>query len=123
MMEDKNVRARPLPVTVAAILLVLFSLTNLLSPFLPMEGVPAFVVYLGVALGVAGLLAAAGLWMLKRWALWLTIVVSVINILSAAPGLAFAPNAVLRAAATVTVVGFAVVVMLVVLPNSRRAYT
>jgi hypothetical protein len=41
-------------VTVAAILLVLFSLINLLSPFLPMEGVPAFVVYLGVALGVAG---------------------------------------------------------------------
>jgi hypothetical protein len=40
------VRARPLPVTVAAILLVLFSLTNLLSPFLPMEAVPAFVVYL-----------------------------------------------------------------------------
>jgi hypothetical protein len=117
------VRARPLPVTIAAILLVLFSLINLLSPFLPMEGVPAFVVYLGVALGLAGLLAAAGLWMLKRWALWLTIVVSVLNILSAAPGLAFAPNVVLRVAAMVTVVGFAVVVLLVVLPNSRRAYT
>jgi hypothetical protein len=117
------VRARPLPVTVAAILMVLFSLANLLSPFLPMEGVPAFVIYLGVALGVAGLLAAAGLWMLKRWALWLTIVVSVLNILSAAPGLAFAPNAGLRAAATVTVIGFALVILLVVLPNSRRAYT
>ncbi len=116
-------RVRPLPVSIAAILMVLFSLTNLLSPFLPMEGVPALVVYLGVALGVAGLLAAAGLWILKRWALWLTIVVSVLNILSAAPGLAFAPNAVLRAAATVTVVGFAVVILLVVLPNSRRAYT
>ncbi len=116
-------RARPLPVTVAVILLVLFSLTNLLTPFLPMEGVPAFVVYLGVALGVAGLLAAAGLWMLKSWALWLTIVVSVLNILSAAPGLAFAPNAGLRVGATLTVVGFAVVVLLVVLPNSRRAYT
>ena len=116
-------RARPLPVTVAAILMVVFSLTNLLSPFMPMEGVPAFVVYLGVALGVAGLLAAAGLWMLKRWALWLTIVVCVLNILSAAPGMAFAPNAVLQAAATVTVVGFAVVILLVVLPNARRAYT
>jgi len=103
--------------------MVVFSLTNLLSPFMPMEGVPAFVVYLGVALGVAGLLAAAGLWMLKRWALWLTIVVCVLNILSAAPGMAFAPNAVLQAAATVTVVGFAVVILLVVLPNARRAYT
>jgi hypothetical protein len=37
--------------------------------------------------------------------------------------LTFAPNVVLRVAATVTVVGFAVVVLLVVLPNSRRAYT
>ena len=116
-------RARPLPVTVAAILMVLFSLANLLSPFMPMEGVPTFVVYLGVVLSVAGLLAAAGLWMLKRWALWLTIVVCVLNILSAAPGLAFAPNAGLRTAATVTVVGFALVILMVVLPNSRRAYT
>jgi uncharacterized membrane protein (DUF2068 family) len=96
---------------------------HLLTPVLPMEGVPAFVIYLGVVLGVAGLVAAAGLWMLKRWALWLTIVVSVLNILSAAPGLAFAPNAGLRVAATVTVVGFALVILLVVMPNSRRAYT
>ena len=116
-------RTRPLPVTIAAILLVLFSLVNLLSPLLPMEGVPAFVVYLGVVLGVAGLLAAAGLWMLKRWALWLAIVVSVLNILSAAPGLAFAPTPMLRVAATVTVVGFALVILLVVLPGSRSAYT
>ena len=116
-------RLRPLPVTIAAVLMALFGLANLLSPVMPMEGVPTFVVYSGVVLGVAGLLAAAGLWMLKRWALWLTIVVCVLNILSAAPGLAFAPSAGLRAAATVTVVGFALVVWLVVLPNSRRAYT
>ena len=116
-------RARPLPVSVAAILMVLFGLANLLSPLVLTEGVPVFVIYLGVALGVAGLLAAAGLWMLKRWALWLAIIVSVLNILSAAPGLAFAPNAGLRVAATVTVVGSALVILLVVLPNSRRAYT
>jgi hypothetical protein len=117
------VRARPLPVTIAAILMVLFSLANLLTPVMPMEGVPTFVVYLGVVLGVAGLLAAGGLWMLKRWALWLTIVVCVLNILSAAPGLAFAPNAGLRASALVGVIGPALVILLVVLPNSRRAYT
>ena len=87
------------------------------------EGVPAFVIYLGVVLGVLGLIGAAGLWMLKRWALWLTIVVCVLNILSAAPGLAFAPTPTLRALATVGVVGFALVILLVVLPNSRRAYT
>jgi hypothetical protein len=41
-------RARPLPVTVAAVLLALFSLLNVIFPLLPTEGVPAFVVYLGV---------------------------------------------------------------------------
>jgi hypothetical protein len=116
-------RTRPLPVTVSAILLALLSLTNLLSLFLPMEGVPAFVIYLGVVLGVAGLAAAAGLWMLKRWSLWLTIIVCVLNILSAAPGIAFAPNAALRVGALVGVIGPALIILLVVLPNSRRAYS
>jgi uncharacterized membrane protein (DUF2068 family) len=69
------------------------------------------------------LVGAAGLWTLKRWALWLTIVVSVLNILSATLGLAFAPTPTLRALATVGVVGFAVVILLAVLPGSRRAYT
>jgi uncharacterized membrane protein (DUF2068 family) len=115
--------ARPLPVTVAIVLLALLSLANLLSPVMPSEGVPPFVTYLGVVLGVLGLIGAAGLWMLKRWALWLTIVVSVLNILLAAPGLAFAPTPTLRALATIGVVGFALVILLAVLPNSRRAYT
>src|SRR5215218_6499984 len=115
--------ARPLPVTVSAVLLTVLSLANLLSPVMPSEGVPTFVVYLGVVLGVLGLIGALGLWMLKRWALWLTIVVSVLNILSAAPGLAFAPTPTLKVLATIGVVGFALVVVLAVLPRSRRAYT
>jgi hypothetical protein len=121
--EQKRMRSRPLPVTVAVFLLALLSLANLLSPLMPSEGVPAFVNYLGVVLGVLGLVGAAGLLLLKRWALWLTIVVCVLNILSAAPGLAFAPTPTLRVLATVGVVGFAVVILLAVLPGSRRAYT
>src|SRR5215208_3115581 len=90
--EYKPVATRPLPVTIAVVLLALLSLANLLSPLMPSEGVPAFVNYLGVVLGVLGLLGAAGLLLLKRWGLWLTVVVCVLNILSAAPGLAFAPT-------------------------------
>jgi hypothetical protein len=115
--------ARPLTVTVAVVLLALGSLANLLTPLFPSGGVPAFVIYLGVALGVAGLAAAGGLWALKRWGLWLAIVVSVLNILSAAPGLAFAPTPTLRVLATVGVVGFALVIVLAVLPGMRRTYT
>jgi hypothetical protein len=112
-------RSRPQTVTVAAVVLAVFSLANLISPLLPSDGVPEFVIYLGVVLGIAGL-AAAGLWRLRKWSLWLTVIVSVVNLLSAAPGLAFAPNAALRVAATITVVGSAIIV-LVVLPASRRA--
>jgi hypothetical protein len=111
------------PVTVAAILLALCSLLSLPGPLLPgSEGVPEVVLYSGVVLGIVGLVAAVGLWMLRKWSLWLTIVVSVLNILSAAPGVAFAPNAPLQVAATVTVVVFALIIVLVVgVPSSRRA--
>jgi hypothetical protein len=116
-----SMRSPPLPVTAAAILLALLSLPSLVFPLLPTEGIPALVVYSGVVLGVAGLAAAAGLWMLKRWSFWLTIVVSVLNLLSAAPGIAAAPNAALQAAATATVVVSGLISVLVVLPASRRA--
>ena len=115
--------ARPQSLTVAVVLLVLLSLVNVISPLLPSEGIPAFVIYSSVVLGVVGLIGAAGLWMLKRWGLWLTIVVAVLNILSAAPGLVFAPSTTLFIFALITVVGFAVVLVLAVLPDSRRAYT
>jgi uncharacterized membrane protein (DUF2068 family) len=113
---------RPLPVAIAAVLLAVLSLPNLIFPLLPTEDVPALVVYSGVVLGVAGLVAAAGLWRLKRWSMWLAIVVCALGILSAAPGLTEAPTALLRVLATVGVVGSALIILLVVLPNSRRAY-
>ena len=113
---------RPLSVTVAVILLALLSLANLLTPLMP-AGPPPSAVYILIALGVLGLVGAAGLWMLKRWALWLTIVVCVLNILASAPGLVFAPDPTSRALATIGVVGFTLVILLAVLPGLRRTYT
>ncbi len=115
-------RSRPQTVTVAAALLAVLSLANLISPLLASEGVPAFVISLGVVLGVAGLIACAGLWILKKWGIWLGVVVSAVNLLSAAPGIAFAPDTALQVAATITVVGSAIVILLVVLPTSRRSF-
>ncbi len=112
---------RPITVTIGAILLAMFSVLNLAFPLFPTEGIPAFVVYFGVALGVIGLVAAAGLWMLRKWSIWLTIIVSVLNILAAAPGVAAAPNGALQGAATATVIVFALIAVLVLLPASRRA--
>lgn len=112
---------RPLPITIAIVLLAVFSLANLLTPLMP-GGAPASAIYILTGLGVLGLVGAVGLWRLKRWALWFTIVVSMLNILAAAPGLVFAPEPTSRALATIGVVGFGLVILLVVLPNSRRAY-
>lgn len=112
---------RPLPITIAIVLLAVLSLGNLLTPLMP-GGAPASAIYLLFVLGILGFIAAAGLWMLKQWALWITILASVLNILAAAPGLVFAPTLTVRVLAAVGVVGFALVILLVVLPNSRRAY-
>ncbi len=115
---------RPTAVTVAAALLALFSVLSVISTFIPAfsNGVPAVVVYGGAVLGLVGLAAAYGLWNLKEWGVWLAIVLSVLNVLSAAPGLAFAPTTVLFVGAIVGVVGYALIIVLVVAPASWRAY-
>jgi uncharacterized membrane protein (DUF2068 family) len=122
-------RARPLPVTVAAILLVLLSLTNfpwvyeLLFAAGEFEGPPAFILYSGYVVGVVGLVAAVGLWMLQKWSYWTTIVVCVLNFLLGAPGLVMAPGAALKAFIAVSEVVAVLIIVLVVLPDSRRALT
>ena len=62
--------SRPLPVSVAAILLALFSLMNFPGPWwyaVPgaMEETPMFVVYTSIVLGVVGIIAAVELWVPK----------------------------------------------------------
>jgi len=113
-------------VTVAAILLALFSLMNFPGPWwyaVPgaAEVTPLFVLYSGIVLGVVGLVAAVGLWMMKTWSLWLTIVVCVINILFNVSGLVMVLPGGLKALIAVQTVGFVLTLVLVVLPSTRRA--
>ena len=99
-------------------------MVSLPGPLLPgSEEVPAVVFYGGIVLGIVGLVGAVGLWMLKKWGFWLTVVVSVLNLLSAAPGVVFAPSSALKALAAVGVVVPALIIVLVVLPSSRQALT
>ena len=115
-------RSRPQTVTVAAILLALFSVLNVLFAVFPIEGIPEAAICIGVVAGAIGLVGAAGLWLLRKWGIWITIIVCVLNVLDAAPGIAFAPNTALQVAATLAVVGFVLIIVLVVLPSSRRAF-
>ncbi len=102
---------RPMAVTVAALLLALFSvLDNIIS------GSPV--------LNSLSLVAAYGLWALKPWSFWLTISFSVLHVILAATRIALVHDAVVGvvADAVVGVVAPALVILLVVLPTSRRAF-
>jgi uncharacterized membrane protein (DUF2068 family) len=119
--------ARPMQVTVAAILLVLSSLLNSPWPWFALlpgaEETPAPIVYASIVLGVLGIVAAVGLWIMKPWSLWATIVVCVINILLNGFGLVAVPTVALQAFTAVQGVGFILTLVLVVLPASRQALT
>ena len=118
---------RPLPVSIAAILLALLSLFDFPWPyellFPGAEEPPAFILYSGYVVGVVGLVAAVGLWMLKPWSYWTTIVVCALNFLLGAPGVLMAPGAALKAVIAVTEVVAVLIIVLVVRPDSRRALT
>ena len=120
-------RPRPLPVTVAAILLVLLSLSNFpwlyFFLFPGAEGPPAFALYLGYVLGVVGFVAAVGLWMLKTWSYWTTIVVSALNFLLGVPPLLIEPGVAFKALIAVTEIVAVLIIVLATLPSSRRALT
>jgi uncharacterized membrane protein (DUF2068 family) len=112
---------QPPPVFVAMVLLALLSLTNLVpAQSVILEGNPMAAVFLPLVMGVLGLVGAWGLWMLKRWAMWLVIVVCGLNILMTAPEL-ISPFMAIYAA--IYIVVCALVILLAVLPSSRRAYT
>ncbi len=120
-------RSRPQSVTVAAILLVLLSLFDFpwlwMLLFPGVEEPPAFVIYSGIVLGLAGLVIAVGIWMLQPWRLWASIIVSALNFLLGAPGVIMASTAGMKVVVAGTEVVAVLVIVLVVLPTSRRALT
>src|SRR4051812_26495737 len=120
-----SMRARPLPVTIAAVLLLLESVTDFPLPwdalFPGAEEPPWFIVYPGIVLGIAGLVVCYGLWTLKPWSLWAAVVVGVLNFLLSA--LAFGadlPRGLLAIIAVGMVIAVLIVV-LVLLPSSGAA--
>ena len=118
-------RARPQAVTIAAVLLVLLSLFNFPWPWLLLFPwaipPPAFVIYTGFVLGVVGLVVAVGLWMMKAWSYLATNMVCVLNLFSGAPGVVFGPTDGVRVLNAVLEVVALLIIVLLILPSSRRA--
>jgi uncharacterized membrane protein (DUF2068 family) len=76
----------------------------------------------GIVLGIVGLVAAFGLWMLKKWSYWATIIVCVLNILLDVSGLAMVRTVALETAIVVQILGFALTIVLVVLSSAQRPF-
>jgi hypothetical protein len=74
---------------------------------------PPYVVLLGgLITGVVGVVAAYGAWKQQRWGVILTILANLVNGLSAAPGVLFAPAPWLTAIATATVIVSILIIVL-----------
>ncbi len=96
-MENISRRARPLGITILAIILAIFGILALLGVILGFIGVSqlggavagAATVALIIAaiFAIAYLVLAWGLWTLKPWAFWATVVVMVLSLLEALFGL------------------------------------
>jgi hypothetical protein len=115
---------RPFALTIAIVLLVLLSAINLVALGAPTgdEEVPVAAFVASAVLGVAGFVAAGGLWRQRRWGMIAAFVVLVLNAVSTAPALLFAPSTLLLIGAILSLVATAAAIILLVLPTSRRTF-
>jgi hypothetical protein len=118
--------------TVATILQLLLSVFAIVATFpyllLGAESVnnagtspPYFIVLLGFAIGLVGVVAAYGVWKRQKWAIVLTIVLRAVDGLSALPGVLFAPSAVWQVLAIGTVILSSLVIVLLLRREPRPA--
>ncbi|HEX6552235.1 MAG TPA: DUF2127 domain-containing protein [Ktedonobacteraceae bacterium] len=77
----KASRRPPFLITVLAVLLALQAIAWLIIGLTTLLAVGGFLAVALVAMGLVGLLLSWGLWTLKRWAFWITVVMSVIDLI------------------------------------------
>lgn len=116
--------ARPQSVTLAVALSVLLLVANVAGFALPTNGesVPAFVIVSTIVLTVAGIPAAIGLWLLRRWGYILTLVVMALNVLTGLPGIPAGPTTAIKVFSALFVIVSIAVLVLATRPEARRAY-
>ena len=74
-------RRHPFLITVLAVLLVLHAFAWLIIGLTTWLSVGGFLAIALLIMGLVGLLLAWGLWTLKRWAFWITVVISAIDLI------------------------------------------
>lgn len=81
---------------------------------------PYIVLLIAMLMGVLALVGAYGAWKQQRWGIVLTIIANLVNGLSAAPGILFAPQPGLMVVATATVI---ITILIIVLCLWRERKT
>lgn len=79
-------RGRPLGVTIIAILVAIGGVLEIIGGLLILSIIPALAIVV-LILGVLSLVLAWGLWTLKPWAFWATVILEVINLIQGIIGL------------------------------------
>ena len=79
-------RMRPLGVTIIAILVAVGGVFTIINGLLLLGISPGYTIF-ALVLGVLSFVLAWGLWTLKPWAFWLTVVLQVIGLVQAILGL------------------------------------
>ncbi len=115
-------RARPGAVTWAAGLAVALQIMYVVYGFIPAADFPGTAIVIGLVVSLVTVVAAWGLWRLRRWGAILLFVVTLLDTLAALPGLFFPPNNWVLAELIVGIPLSVVVLVLIALPSSRRAY-
>ncbi|MGA7670391.1 MAG: hypothetical protein WBW04_08200 [Nitrolancea sp.] len=115
-------RARPGAVAWEAGLAVALQIMYVVFGFIPGADFPGIAIVIGLVVALLTVVAAYGMWNLHRWGAILLFVVTLLDTLTALPGLFFPPNNWVLAELIVGVPLSVVVLVLVALPSSRRAY-
>lgn len=112
-------RQRPLGVTIIAILEAIGGVLSIVGGLFLLN-VNIVVALLPIVLGVIALVLAWGLWMLKPWAFWITVVLEVISLISAVISIvtgSFTTTVVVQA-----VIALAILIYLLADRNVRAAF-
>jgi uncharacterized membrane protein (DUF2068 family) len=139
-----NLRNRPLGVTVIAVLLAIGAILEILTGVLILAGTFAvghaivghghatsghvldtagiILAIIPLVIGVLTLIFAVGLWLLKRWAFWLTVIIEVISLIRHALEFTQASHPPTGLIVVEMIIPIAVLIYFLVDPNVRIAF-
>jgi hypothetical protein len=120
--------SRPRSYTIAAVLLVLYSLVavlfelpNLARGSAPAEEAPPFALTIvNFTLAILGFVAVYGVWRVQKWGVVLAIAVCGLSFLTSLPAVIFAPDLAFRLGGLVSMVWLVAMIVLLLRPTGRN---